>query len=195
MGIIVLLLAIGALSYYYVRHGSLPSMPEFPKQRRLDNDVVEHASPPTAAPTAYEPPSPESVTYSVPDAVASDDVGAWHHYPNTDHVGNNIEHLPQFAGNVLELQRRCRPNPDCTAFNTAGYLKYLTVQRTTKADGIDFYSKIGHWVPGKSHTPAVHVQPSSTDTTPGDGINDVMVSGAEGGHIWEDGSGIQNVMH
>ena len=110
MGIIVLLLAIGALSYYYVRHGSLPSMPEFLKQRRLDNDVVEHASPPTAAPTAYERPSPESVAYLVPDAVASDDVGAWHHYPNTDHVGNDIEHLPQFAGNVLELQRRCRPS-------------------------------------------------------------------------------------
>ena len=90
VGIIVLLLAIGALSYYYVRHGSLPSMPEFLKQRRLDNDVLEHASPPTAAPTA---PSPESVAFSVPDAVASDDVGAWHHYPNTDHVGNDIEHL------------------------------------------------------------------------------------------------------
>ena len=72
----VLLLAIIALRYYYVRHGSLPSKPEFLKQQRSDKDVVEHASPPTTVSTAYEPPSPESVAYSHADAVVTDDMGA-----------------------------------------------------------------------------------------------------------------------
>ena len=49
----------------------------------------------------------------------------WHHqfYPNAESLGGDLYHRPDLAGNIEELKKVCRNDPQCRGFNTDGWFK------------------------------------------------------------------------